>query len=119
MNESPAPTVSLMVTLGAGAETRLPLSHNAAPPAPPRDADSRRISCFRQGCAGFVKSPKASWRSHHRFARTHPRSKPTKFVIVEFDDIGMFRQLHDQLRLAEGSAEGCKMPFSYFIFPYK
>src|SRR6266850_367553 len=56
MNESPAPTVSLMTTLGAGAHTRLPLSQSAAPSA-------ALVTQMRGVLVAFAKAAQASARA--------------------------------------------------------
>src|SRR6476659_7522496 len=56
MKESPAPTVSLMATLGAGAHTRLPLSQSTAPSA-------ALVTQIREVLVAFAKTAQASGRA--------------------------------------------------------
>ena len=105
MNESPAPTVSLMATLGAGAQIEIATLPQRRALGASRDADAGGIGCFRQSCAGFGKGIWAPGRIERRFAGIQPGSELTNFVIVEFDDIGTLRDVHDQRRIGEGRAQ--------------
>ncbi len=105
MKASPAPTVSLTTTCGAGAVTSVPRSHKAAP-------SSASVTQMREvfvASATIAQADGNRFRSARRvrgpLAGLQPGSQSADFAVIELQNVGALRQLHDQVGIGEGRAQ--------------